>query len=99
MAGAYNATRNENKSLGFNVAWEVTDALDLEFDYHSTSAESGADSAIGSNTVIGHATFARGVTTRDISGGLPAMSVVLTPGRYTVGPGPMRGTVRVCRQH
>src|SRR3546814_4130805 len=39
MAGAYNATRNENKSLGFNVAWEVTDALDLEFDYHSSSAE------------------------------------------------------------
>src|SRR3546814_18803005 len=31
MAGAYNATRNETKSLGFNVAGEVTHAPDLEF--------------------------------------------------------------------
>src|SRR5690606_40735341 len=43
MAGAFFATKNENKSLGFNVDWAASDALSLEFDYHHSTAESGAD--------------------------------------------------------
>ncbi|MGQ4582392.1 TonB-dependent receptor [Lysobacter sp. F60174L2] len=92
MAGSYNATRNENKSLGFNVAWEVTDALDLEFDYHSSSAESGADSPYGSNNVIGTAAFARGVTNVDFSGDFPVLSVLLPPGMSSVGADQMMVT-------
>lgn len=80
MAGSYNATRNENNSLGFNVAWEVNDALDLELDYHSSSAESGADGPYGSNNVIGTAAFVRGVTSVDFSGDFPVLSVLLPPG-------------------
>jgi len=30
---------NENKSLGLNIEWQVTDALALSFDAHSSSAE------------------------------------------------------------
>ncbi|MGQ4660431.1 TonB-dependent receptor [Lysobacter sp. F6437] len=92
MAGSFNATRNENKSLGFNVAWEVTDALDLEFDYHSSSAESGADSPYGSNNVIGTAAFARGVTNVDFSGDFPVLSVLLPPGMSSVGADQMMVT-------
>lgn len=92
MAGSFNATRNENKSLGFNVAWEVTDALDLEFDYHSSSAESGADSPYGSNNVIGTAAFARGVTNVDFSGDFPVLSVLLPPGMDRVGADQMMVT-------
>ena len=53
MGGAKFATKNENKSLGFNLAWEVTDRLGLQLDYHDSSAESGADSPYGSNAVLG----------------------------------------------
>ena len=92
MAGSFNATRNENRSLGFNVAWEASDALDLEFDYHRSSAESGADSPYGSNNVIGTAAFARGVTNVDFSGDFPVLSVLLPPGVSAVGPDQMMVT-------
>ncbi|WP_337243808.1 TonB-dependent receptor [Luteimonas sp. gir] len=85
MAGAQFATKNENKSLGFNVAWEVTDSLDLEFDYHSSSAESGADGPWGSNNVIGAAAFVRGNTTVDFSSDFPVLGVQLPPGMTRVG--------------
>lgn len=32
-------TQRENKSLGLNLAWQATDNLSLEFDYHDSSAE------------------------------------------------------------
>src|SRR5690606_36854865 len=80
MAGSYNATRNENNSLGFNVAWDVNDALDLELEYHSSSAESGGDGPDGSNNVIGTAAFVRGVTSVDFSGDFPVLLVLLSPG-------------------
>ena len=92
MAGSLNATKNENKSLGFNVAWEVSDRLGLEFDYHSSSAESGADSPLGSNNVIGTAAFVRGVTNVDFSGDFPVLSVMLPPGVSTVGADQMMVT-------
>jgi TonB-dependent receptor len=47
MGGAEFATRNENDSLGFNLEWEISDTFGLEFDVHSSSAESGADSPFG----------------------------------------------------
>ncbi|MBE0350451.1 TonB-dependent receptor [Pseudoalteromonas lipolytica] len=34
------ATENENKSLGLNIDWQVTDNLNIEFDAHNSSAES-----------------------------------------------------------
>ncbi len=92
MAGSLNATKNENKSLGFNVAWDVTDSLDLEFDYHRSSAESGANSPYGSNNVIGTAAFVRGVTNVDFSGDFPVLSVLLPPGMSTVGADQMMVT-------
>ena len=53
MGGARFATRNENESVGFNVEWEVTDSLDLNFDYHDSTAESRPDSPYGSAGVLG----------------------------------------------
>ncbi|WP_024891781.1 TonB-dependent receptor [Luteimonas huabeiensis] len=85
MAGAHFATRNENKSLGFNVEWEVNDALDLVFDYHTSSAESGADSPWGSNNTIGTAAFVRGDTTVDFSRDFPVLGVQLPDGMTRIG--------------
>ena len=53
MGGAKFATKNENKSIGFNLAWEASDRLGFQLDYHDSSAESGADSPYGSNSVLG----------------------------------------------
>src|SRR4029079_8878347 len=48
MGGAKFATKNENKSLGFNLAWDVSERLGFSLDFHDSSAESGADSPYGS---------------------------------------------------
>ncbi|MCH2056948.1 MAG: TonB-dependent receptor [Thalassotalea sp.] len=52
--GSYTASRGttevEEKSIGFNVDWQVTDTLNLAFDYHDSSSEidNGADDGLGS---------------------------------------------------
>lgn len=86
MGGSRNATVSENKSLGFNVEWEVTDALDLEFDYHDSSAESRPNSPYGSAGVLGVAAFVRGTTSADFSGDFPLVNVQLPTGLSAVGP-------------
>ena len=76
MGGAKFATKNENNSLGFNVEWEVPRTTSAwQFDFHDSSAESGADSPYGSNAVLGVAGFYRGTTTADFSRDFPVMSV------------------------
>jgi TonB-dependent receptor len=49
--------KNLNESVGFNVEWWVTDRLSLEFDYHDSSAESGANSPNGTSSLITMASF------------------------------------------
>ncbi len=86
MGGMELATKNENESLGFNVEWEVNDRLDLEFDFHDSSAESRPDSPYGSAGVLGVAAFVRGTTTADYSGDLPLVNITLPPGVSGVDP-------------
>ena len=75
MAGSDFATRNENKSTGLNLDWKVSDRLRLEFDAHSSTAESGADSPFGSNNTIGTASFNRGTTSVDFRNDFPVLSL------------------------
>jgi TonB-dependent receptor len=86
MGGAKFASKNENKSLGFNLAWEASDRLGFALDYHDSSAESGADSPYGSNAVLGVASFVRGDTTGDFSQDFPVISVRLPAGQSTIDP-------------
>ena len=86
MGGMQLANVNENKSLGFNVAWEVSDGLDLALDYHDSSAETRPDSPWGSAGVLGVAAFVRGTTTADFSGDFPVLTVALPPGVAAVAP-------------
>ncbi|MEM9532370.1 MAG: TonB-dependent receptor [Pseudomonadota bacterium] len=78
------ATVNELGSVGLNLEWDATDNLVLSFDYHDSDSESGADSPLGSNSVIGACAFARGTTTADFSGDFPILSVDLPPGQTTL---------------
>lgn len=92
MGGAKYATKNENKSLGFNLAWDVSDSVGLEFDYHKSSAQSGADSPYGSNSILGAAGFFRGTTTVDFSRPFPILTVALPPGQNDIDPAQMQVT-------
>jgi TonB-dependent receptor len=92
MGGAKFATKNENESLGFNIAWEATDRLSFELDYHDSTAESGADSPYGSNAVLGVAGFYRGTTTVDFSRDFPVLSVALPAGQTSIDPAQMMVT-------
>jgi TonB-dependent receptor len=75
MAGSEFATKNENRSTGLNIDWKVSDRLRFTFDAHSSTAESGADSPLGSNNVIGTASFNRATTAVDFSGDFPVLSI------------------------
>ncbi|GHC02786.1 TonB-dependent receptor [Thermomonas carbonis] len=82
VGGSKGATRAVNDSVGFNVEWAVTDAFDLEFDYHNSSAEIGPDSDWGTDGSIGVAANMRGNTTVWFDGELPILEMGLNP---TVG--------------
>lgn len=89
MGGAKFATRNENNSLGFNLAWEPLDNFGLSFDFHDSDAESGPDSPYGSNATLGVAGFYRGTTTVDFTEDFPVLSVDLPPGQNGIDPAQM----------
>lgn len=69
------ATKNENKSLGFNAAWKVNSDIRLELDAHHSTAESTPDSPFGSSNTLGTASFSRGDTTADFSQDFPVLSI------------------------
>jgi TonB-dependent receptor len=75
MGGAKFAVKNENKSLGFNGTWKVTDKLKVELDTHKSSAQSSPDSPYGSSNVLGTASFSRGTTTADFRKDFPVLSI------------------------
>jgi len=57
MGTGEDGSRNLNESLGFNAEWAINDRLRLEFDYHDSSAESGANSPNGTSALISMASF------------------------------------------
>ena len=75
MGAADYATKTQNKSLGFNAQWKVNNDLKVEFDGHKSTAESKADSPLGSNNDIGTASFSRGTTTADFTQAFPVLSI------------------------
>lgn len=93
MGGMKLATKNSMDALGFNVAWEVNDALNLSFDVHNATAESQPDSPYGSAGVLGVAAFVRGKTTVDYSGDLPIINIALPPGGVQANQALVTGSV------
>lgn len=93
MGGAKLATKTDMHSLGFNVDWEVNDALDLSFDVHNAESESRPDSPYGSAGVLGVAAFVRGTTTVDYSGDLPIINIALPPGGVQASDALVTGSV------
>jgi len=86
MAGYEQDVRNELKSLGFNLEWQVNDQLDLALDWHDSRAEVRPDHPFGSSRQLGVAAFIRGTTAIDFSRAFPVLNVELGQGLIQVEP-------------
>lgn len=91
------AVVHENKSLGFNVEWQVNDAFSLNFDYHDSTAESRPDSPYGSSNTLSTAGFFRANNGADFSGDFPILTLGLPPGMTAIDPSQMEATGSVFR--
>ena len=77
MAAGSDASVSENESVGFNLVWDVSDRLTLEFDHHDSSAESKPDSAFGNASQLAIASFSRNQTTTHFESELPVLELDL----------------------
>jgi len=75
MNGGDYATKNENKSLGFNAQWKVSRDLKLNFDVHHSTAVSKKDSPFGSENDLATVSFSRGNTRVDFTDEMPVLSI------------------------
>ena len=79
MAGGADAEVSENKSLGLNLVWDVSDSLSLMLDYHDSQAEKQPASRFGSASQLAIASFSRDKTTTYFDRGqLPVLSLDLS---------------------
>jgi TonB-dependent receptor len=90
MGVGQDAFKNEKSSLGFNLLWDVTDRLSLEFDYHDSSSEGGPDSEYGQSSLLSIAAFTRDFQTGYWRGGsMPILEIGFLD---TLSPDDMRIT-------
>ncbi|WP_158768638.1 TonB-dependent receptor [Paraglaciecola sp. L1A13] len=75
MGGGDYGTRDETKSLGLNLDWQVNDNLNLELDYHNSSAENTPNNEFGSSNNLAMAGFVRASSATDFSGDLPILAI------------------------
>ena len=70
---------NENESTGLNLEWFANDRLQLNFDYHKSTAKSGANSPYGTNSLITMASFNRTVSKVYFTEDFPILELGLDP--------------------
>ncbi|HEY0332524.1 MAG TPA: TonB-dependent receptor [Stenotrophomonas sp.] len=83
------AVKHENKSLGFNVQWQVNEQFSLAMDYHNSTATSEPDSPYGSSNTLASAGFFRAGNIADFSGDFPILTVLLPAGMTAIDPSQM----------
>ena len=67
--------KTENNSVGLNLEWYASDRLQLEFDYHNSTAEFGAKDKFGTNSLVTIASLNRCSTTNDFTNEFPILVV------------------------
>jgi TonB-dependent receptor len=77
MAAGTDAFKNELKSLGFNLEWNVTDNLTLALDYHDSTAENRPNSPFGNAAQLAISAFTRNSTTGYFGQELPILELGL----------------------
>lgn len=89
MAASDSGTRDETKSLGINLEWQVAPNFRLELDHHSSKAERTPNNPYGSANTLSMAAFIREAAATDFTGDLPILAV---RGSSNVQPSDMRVT-------
>src|SRR5690606_3174947 len=69
------ASLNENKSIGFNVEWNVNDRLSLSLDAHNSKAESRPDNEFGNSNIITTSAFVRDSSAVILGGEMPILNI------------------------
>lgn len=75
MGASGTQTKTKNQQVGLNLKWKASNALNFDFDAHTSSATSGADSPLGTNVVLGTASMNRGDTYVDFSQQFPVLNI------------------------
>lgn len=78
MGAGADAFRTENRSVGLNLLWDVSDNLVLELDHHDSTADREPDSPFGNSSQLAMAAFSRDVTTGYFGQDLPILDVTLS---------------------
>ncbi|MDC0370959.1 TonB-dependent receptor, partial [Porticoccaceae bacterium] len=86
MGTGEDGRRNKNKSLGLNFEWVVNDELELNFDWHDSSAETGANSPYGTSALITMASYNKVGQTFVTGYDMPVMLLDLNSGGETNRP-------------
>lgn len=74
MYAAQFATKTKLNSTGFNMTWKATDAINVDFDFHSSRSKTTPNSPLGDGNVIDLALFNQGNTTMYYDQKFPVMS-------------------------
>jgi TonB-dependent receptor len=77
MGSGEDAFKNENRSVGLNLLWDVSETLALELDYHDSSAETGPDSEWGNSALLSIAAYTRDQTVGNFGQQLPRLELGL----------------------
>lgn len=86
MGTGEDGRKNLNQSIGFNVEWWVNDRLSLEFDYHDSDADTGANSPNGTSSLITMASFNKVGQSIITGADLPVLVLDLNSGGETNRP-------------
>ena len=77
MAGGQDAWRTNNRAVGLNLLWDVSEALSLEFDHHDATADRSPNSRFGDSSLLSTAAFSRDKTTGYFGSDLPVLELTL----------------------
>jgi TonB-dependent receptor len=75
MGGSDYGTKEETQLFGFNLDWQVTDDLHVEFDHHSSKASNTPNNKYGSSNTVSLLSRIRSGASVDFSGDLPILTV------------------------
>ena len=75
-SGSLAQSKSENIALGFNLDWQATDRLNVNLDFHDSSAESKPSNDYGSSMSLGTTVFGIGEQTVNFENDLPVISFV-----------------------
>ncbi|MCY4012153.1 MAG: TonB-dependent receptor [Gammaproteobacteria bacterium] len=77
MGGGRDAWRTQNGATGFNLLWDASHRLQVEFDHHDSTAKRAPNSPFGDSALLSTAAFTRSRTTGHFGAELPVLELAL----------------------